>query len=238
MDKLFDIEGPVIQFLNRIADLMILNFLVMICCLPIITAGAAFTAMHYVLLKIARKEEGYLVKGFFKSFKENFKQATIIWLAMLAIIAFYAADFYIFKYSEVEFSRIFIIIFLALAFVFILTSVYVFPVLAHFENSTKNILRNAVSIAILDFPKSILMVVIYILPFVLMYLSTYSWVFIFMFGISLPAYACAMIYSNIFKKFEPEGAEIVSDYDFSVNTDEENDDAGEVIDEMSEEIDE
>ena len=223
MGKLFDIEGPVIQFLNRVADLMILNFLVMICCLPIVTAGAAFTAMHYVLLKIARKEEGYLVKGFFKSFKENFKQSTIIWMLMLAIIAFYAVDFYIFRYSEVEFSRVFIIIFLALAFVFILTSVYVFPVLARFENSTKNILKNAVSIAILDFPKSIVMVVIYVLPFVLMYLSSYSWVFIFMFGISLPAYACAMIYSSIFKKFEPEGAEIVSDYDFSVNTDEGND---------------
>lgn len=230
MGKLFDIEGPVIQFLNRVADLMILNFLVMICCLPIITAGAAFTAMHYVLLKIARKEEGYLVKGFFKSFKENFKQATIIWLAMLAIVAFYAVDFYIFRYSEVEFSRFFIIIFLALAFVFILTSVYVFPVLSRFENSTKNILKNAVSIAILDFPKSIVLVVIYVLPFVLIYLSSYSWVFVFMFGISLPAYAAAMIYSSIFKKFEPEGAEIVSDYDFSVNTDEGNEETDEETD--------
>lgn len=227
MGKLFDIEGPVIQFLNRVADLMILNFLVMICCFPIITAGAAFTAMHYVLLKIARKEEGYLVKGFFKSFKKNFKQATIIWLAMLAIIAFYSVDFYIFKNSEVEFSRIFIIIFLALAFVFILTAVYAFPVLARFENSTKNILKNAVSIAILEFPKSIVMVVIYILPVVLVCISTYSWVFVFMFGISLPAYAVAMIYSNIFKKFEPEGAEIVSDYDFSVSTDEGNEEIDE-----------
>ena len=227
MDKLFDIEGPVIQFLNRVADLMILNFLVMLCCLPIITAGAAFTAMHYVLLKIARKEEGYLIRGFFKSFKENFKQATLIWLGILVVVALYAVDFYIFRNSEVEFSRIFIILFLALAFVFILTAVYVFPLLARFNNSIKNTLKNAISIAILDFPKSIVMVVIYILPFALMYLSSYSWVFIFMFGISLPAYAAAMIYSSIFKKFEPESAEIVSDYDFSVNTD----DGNEEIDE-------
>lgn len=220
MGKLFDIEGPVIQFLNRVADLMILNFLVMLCCIPVFTAGAAFTAMYYVLLKIARKEEGYLLKGFFKSFKENFKQATLIWLGMLVITAFYALDLYIFKNADVEFSRIFLVIFLAVAFVFILTSIYVFPLLARFNNSIKNTLKNAVSIAILYFPKSILLVVVYILPVALLYISTYSWVFVFIFGISLPAYVSALIYSEIFKKFEPKGPEIVSDYDFSVNTDE------------------
>ena len=222
MNRLFDIEGPVIQFLNRVADLMILNFLVILCCIPIITAGAAFTAMHYVLLKIVRKEEGYLVRGFFKSFKENFKQATLIWLGILIVAALYAIDFYIFRNMEVEFSRYFLMLFLALAFVFILTALYVFPLLSRFNNSIKNLLKNAISIAILYFPKSLIMVVMYVVPFALVYLSTYSWVFVFMFGISLPAYASAMIYSDIFKKFEPKGPEIVSDYDFSVNTDEGN----------------
>ena len=134
MGKLFDIEGPVIQFLNRVADLMILNFLVMLLCIPVITAGAAFTSMHYVLLKIARKEEGYLIRGFFKSFKDNFRQATLIWLGMLAVIALYAVDFYIIRYSEMEFSKFFLVLFLALLFVFILTAVYVFPILARFDN--------------------------------------------------------------------------------------------------------
>lgn len=227
MGKLFDIEGPVIQFLNRVADLLILNFLVMICCIPIITAGAAFTAMHYVLLKIARKEEGYLLRGFFKSFKENFRQATLIWLGMLAVIAFFSADFYILRYSELEFTKFFLVLFLAVAILFVITAVYVFPVLARFDNSIKNIIKNAVSIAIVDFPKTIILVVIYILPIALVYFFDYSWVFVFMFGISLPSYASAVIYSGIFKKFEPEGLEIVSDYDFSVSTD----DGDEEIDE-------
>ncbi|MCH5249794.1 MAG: DUF624 domain-containing protein [Lachnospiraceae bacterium] len=231
MNRLFDIEGPVIQFLNRVADLMILNFLVILCCIPVITAGAAFTAMHYVLLKIVRKEEGYLVRGFFKSFKENFKQATLIWLGILIVAALYAVDFYIFRNMEVEFSRYFIILFLALAFVFILMALYVFPLLSRFNNSIKNLLKNAISIAIVYFPKSLIMVVIYVVPFALVYLSDYSWVFVFMFGISLPAYASAMIYSDIFKKFEPKGPEIVSDYDFSVNTDETDEGNEEGIDE-------
>lgn len=221
MGRLLDIEGPVIQFLNRVADLMILNLLVMLCCIPVVTAGAAFTAMHYVLLKMARKEEGYLVKGFFKSFRQNFKQATIIWLGILLIIAFFVADFMIFKYTEIEFSKIFITLFLAIAIVFVVTAVYVFPVLARFNNSTKYIIRNALSLAILNVPKTIMIIIIYAIPWVIAYFSTFSWVFIFLFGISLPAYLSAYIYSGIFKKFEPEETAVTSDYDFSVNADEE-----------------
>lgn len=227
MGKFFDIDSPFIQFLNRVADLMILNFLVMICCLPIFTIGASYTAMHYVLLKMVRKEEGYLIRGFFKSFKQNFKQATLIWLGMLVLIAFFGVDFWIFRYSEMEFSKIFMIIFLALALVFAFTAVYVFPVLARFDNSIKNILKNSVSLAILNPPKTILMTVAYVLPLGLMYFFDYAWMFAFLFGISLPAYASAFVYSGIFKKFEPEGQTVASDYDFSVNTDEGNEEIDE-----------
>lgn len=222
MGKILDIEGPFIQFLNRVADLMILNILVMLLCIPIITAGAAFTAMHYVLLKMARKEEGYLIKGFFKSFRQNFKQATLIWLGMLVLIAFFAVDFWIFKYTQMEFSKIFITLFLAVAVVAIMTAVYVFPILARFNNSTKYIIRNAFSLAILNVPRTILMIIFYVSPLVIAYFSTFSWVFVFIFGISLPAYLSAFVYSGIFKKFEPDESAVTSDYDFSVNVDEGN----------------
>ncbi len=222
MDKLFDIEGPFIQFLNRVADLMILNFLVIFCCIPVVTAGAAFTAEHYVLLKMARREDGYIVKGFFKSFKENFKQATILWLIMLVLAAFYAVDFYIIRNADVEFTKIFLVLFLAIAFICIFTGVYVFPLLSHFNNSIKNILRNALSISMLNIPKTLMIIAVYVIPFVWLYFSDFAFVIIFLFGASLPAYAAAMIYSGIFKKYEPENKEIVSDYDFSVKMDEGN----------------
>ena len=83
MGKIFDMDSPVMRVLNRVGDLLILNVLMIVCCIPVITAGAAFTAMHYVLLKIVRGEEGYLIRGFFKSFRSNFRQATLIWLLSL-----------------------------------------------------------------------------------------------------------------------------------------------------------
>ena len=73
--KFLEIDSPFMRVLGRIADLMIINFLTILLCIPVVTAGAAFTAMHYVMLKLVRDEEGYIVKQYFKSFKENFVQS-------------------------------------------------------------------------------------------------------------------------------------------------------------------
>ncbi|MCM1155423.1 MAG: DUF624 domain-containing protein [Roseburia sp.] len=222
MGRFFDLESPFMRFLNLVGDLMILNFLVLICCLPIFTAGAAFTGMHYVLLKVVRGEEGYLVRGFFKSFKQNFRQATLIWLMMLVVIGIIGGDFLIFAYSDVEFPKAFIIFILALAVLMLMVSVYIFPVLSRFDNTIKNTLKNAFYMAILNLPKTILMVLLLILPLVIVYFSAYAGIFVIMFGISLPAYLSAFLYSKIFKKFEPEAAAVVSDFEFTISTDEGN----------------
>ena len=71
MGRLFNLDNPVMNALNKLADLIILNFLTMICCIPIFTIGASATALHYVALKIVRDEETYIIKGFFKSFRQN-----------------------------------------------------------------------------------------------------------------------------------------------------------------------
>lgn len=221
MGKFLDMDSPIMRFLNRVADLMIMNFLMMLCCIPVITAGAAFTAMHYVFLKVVRGEEGYLIKGFFKSFKENFKQATIIWLLMLLVIAVYVGDSFIFNYSGLTFPKALVIAVVAVAVLLVLIAVYVFPLQARFENSVKNTLKNAMILAFANLPKTLLMVACYALPIVIVYFSSYAILFVFLFGISAPAYGAAWIYSGIFKKLEPETEE-VSDLEFSLRIDEGN----------------
>ena len=81
--KAFDLDGPIMRVLSKISDLLILNIITIICCIPIITAGAAFTAMHYCCLKLVRGKETSMTQDFFHSFKDNFKQSTIIWLIFL-----------------------------------------------------------------------------------------------------------------------------------------------------------
>ncbi len=221
MGKIFDMDSPVMRVLNRVGDLLILNVLMIVCCIPVITAGAAFTAMHYVLLKIVRGEEGYLIRGFFKSFRSNFRQATLIWLLMLLVVAVYVGDIWIFNYSGLVFPKPLIIAVAAVAFVLLMIAVYVFALQARFENSVKNTLKNAMLLAFANLPRTILMMACYILPLVLGYFSTYALLFVIMLGISAPAYAAAWIYSGIFKKLEPEPEEAASDLEFSLRMDEE-----------------
>lgn len=216
MGKLFDLDSPVMRALGRMGDLLIMNMLVIICCIPVITAGAAFTGMHYVFLKMMRDEEGYLVRGFFKSFKQNFKQATIIWLGMLAVFAIYVIDIIIFGQSGISFPGVLVAAFFAMGILLLLVAMYVFPLLARFDNTIRNTLRNAVIVSFANLPKTLLMAFFYALPLIIGYFSVYSYIFIFLFGVSAPAYGAAWLYSSIFKKYEP-ATEQVSDMDFSVD---------------------
>ncbi len=216
MGKIFDMDSPLMRFLNRVGDMLILNFVMILCCIPVITIGAACTAMHYVLLKIVRDEEGYLVRGFFKSFVRNFKQATIAWLLMLVVIAVYLGDWLIFSYSGIAFPKALVIAVVAVGVIALMVSLYVFPLIARFENTVRNTIKNAAILAFANLPKTLGMAFLYALPLIIGYFSAYSYIFIFMFGISLPAYGAAWLYSGIFKKFEPESEQTL-DMDFSVN---------------------
>ena len=72
MGKIFNLDSPFVQFMSRVADLMWLNILFLLCCIPIFTVGASTTAMYYVTLKMVRNEDSYITKSFIKSFKQNF----------------------------------------------------------------------------------------------------------------------------------------------------------------------
>ena len=71
MDRFFDANNPLMRFLSWLVDLVIINVLTIVCAVPIVTAGASFTAMNYVLLHKARDNETYIGKMFFHSFRDN-----------------------------------------------------------------------------------------------------------------------------------------------------------------------
>ena len=207
MSRFFNLDSPIMSGLSKMADLIYLNVLTLICCIPIVTIGAAFTSMHYVLLKMVRNEEGYITRLYFKSFKENFKQATILWLIILVIIAVLVGDYFIFNYSGIEFPAALQIAFFAVGILIAISLIYTFPVLARFENTIIGTLKNSLFISILSLPKTILMLICYAVPFVIFFTSVALMPLVFMFGISGPGYIAALLYNGTFKKFEPEAEE-------------------------------
>lgn len=215
MGRLFDLDSPVFSFLSKMADLIYLNVLTFICCLPIVTVGASMTALNYVVLKMVRNEEGYITRSFFKSFKQNFKQATIIWLMILAAVAVLAGDAFILRYSSLTFPSWLRIALTVVGVVLMFTLMHVFPVLSRFENSIKNTFKNSLFMGILTFPKTLLMMVCWMIPVLIAGFFLQALPVVFAFGISGPAFVCALLYNKTFKRFEPV-EEITGDEDWTV----------------------
>lgn len=204
MGSIFNLDSPLMQGLGKVADLMILNLIAVICCIPIVTVGASLTALNYMSLKIVRGEETYIIKGFFKSFKENFKQATAIWLLLLLAYIILIGDFFIMKNSGLEFHIAFKVIIIVVGVILLFTTMYVFPVLAKFDNTIKRTFKNAFIMSILQFPKTILMIILYLLPPVIAILFPQVMPVAFLFGLSAPAWVSAMLYNKFFKKLEDQ----------------------------------
>lgn len=200
--RILDIDGPLIQFLSKMADLMWLNILTMICCIPIITAGASLTALNYMALKIVRNEEGYITRGFFKAFKENFKQSTAIWCLFLVVACVLGIDYRIMTTTDVKIGNVLQMLILITAMMTVFTLLYVFPVQAKFSNSIMRTIWNAFVLSIVQFPKTILMIVLYALPYVMVYLWNGIFPVSFVFCLSLPALLSAKLYNKLFMSLE------------------------------------
>lgn len=203
MGKWFDIESPLIQFLNKVADLMWLNILTLLCCIPIITVGASLTSAHYVALKLHRNEEGYITKDFFRSFKMNFKQSTAIWLIIMLVLIVFSADFYIMNnVEEVKIPTALQVVIMAIAILFLFMVLWVFAVQAKFVNTVTKTIKNAFALSVIQIPRTILMVILYVLPYVLCIFSLRLFPIILVLGISVPVYVSAMLYNKMFKRLE------------------------------------
>lgn len=222
MGRFFNIDSPIMSGLNKLADLIWLNILTFICCIPIITVGASLTALNYVALKMVRDEEGYVTKAYFKSFKQNFKQATIIWLIMLLVAAVIIGDLFIFIYSGIAFPSWVKVALVAITALALFATMHVFPVLARFENTVANTFKNSFYMGILSLPKTIIMMVIWAVPTLISFYFFQAFPLVIGLGISGPVFISAMLYNKTFKKFEPE-EEILDDSEWTASEGEEAD---------------
>ena len=210
MGKIFSLDSPFVQFMNRVADIMWLNILFIICCIPVITIGASVTAMYYVTLKMVRNEESYITKSFFKSFKLNFRQATVIWLILAIAGGLLAFDYAIMTGRlgvSIENSTLAsaMQVFLIVVFIFyIFTATFVFPVLSKFYNSIKNTIKNAFIMSIRHFPVTLACIAVgIIVALLIIYIPIMLMLSIFLL-FSLAAYACSFLFVRVFDKYIPE----------------------------------
>lgn len=153
MARIFSYESKVSQVFLRIAYGCFLNLLWFLCSIPIVTIGASTTALYDVAMRIAEERDGDLAQQFFRAFKLNFKQATAIWLPLLALGVFLGADIWVLNHLRAHATfgpGVFWTIILALVIVaciaYIVELMYVFPLIARLENTNLAMMKNALLI--------------------------------------------------------------------------------------------
>lgn len=204
-------DSPFMNFLNRAADIVILNILFVLCCIPVVTIGASCTALYSITLKMVKGEEAYAAKGFFIAFKNNFKQSTIVWIFVLLLIFLLGADFYIIGYLSESMAKIMYILLTGVSIVCLMVVLYLFPYIARFYNKTLECVKNALYISILNFPYTLLLLFLTLGLFFITFYNVNTMgrgIIIWLLGgFALYAFVTSFLFRHIFSKYEQKEGE-------------------------------
>ena len=201
---ILSVKSRLVHFLEFLFDLIVLNLLTLLCCIPIITVGAAMTALYRSLFEI-RNGNGNIVKGYFKAFIDNIRPGLVLGLILLLI----SISFFLYVYfsqgmiANGDFIVMLGIVFVAIIFFF--PMIFVFPLLAMFDNSALRTLSNAFLLTFRHAGTSLAVLIMYSLPLVILLINQTWFLRVMplfaMFGFSLPGWFASGFFVRVFAKY-------------------------------------
>lgn len=203
MSNFFNMDNGFFTALSKFVDIIIISLVWLICCIPIITIGPATTSLYYAVVKVIRRERGYLVREFFRSFKMNFKIGTIsgIILTLLYLILFFDRNFA----ASLEGNQRVIMysIFNVMLLLLFCTTLYIFPILSRFNVGVKQLFKTSLFLAIRHLPTTILLAIITIA----FMLGTYIIPIAVLIAPALCTLLISLLLERVLKKYMPEKSE-------------------------------
>lgn len=138
MKDFLSIDSKLYKYCTMLGDMILLTILWLLCSIPLITTGAATTGIYYVLTRMLSGREGYVTGDFFKSFKQNFLQATI-----LTVFLYIAGFLVYFNFMHLQEGSILLPMQYVLCFELTSISIYIFPILSRFDMSVPKLIQTA-----------------------------------------------------------------------------------------------
>lgn len=174
MQLFFSPDSKFTQIIARFCDIVVLNVLYVLTCLPLFTVGAANAALYTVVFRMDTDREERLFSTYFRAFRENFRQATGIWLILVLFAA--ASCVNMVRFSDLGGTLgYFLFLFAMLILLMVaLTMSYVFPLLSQFRSTGRDSLKNALLLCVAHLPRSIIVAIINIFPWTLLLLNLYT----------------------------------------------------------------
>lgn len=211
--KFLSYDSPFSQLLLKLCYSCYLNLLWLICCIPIVTIGASTTALYYTSLKIVRGEDHALGHMFFRSFRANFRQSTVLWLILLATGLFLAGDGYLayrLRAASTGAPAVLWTLILALvigaAVVYTIVLLFVFPLVASVSNTNWAMLKNSFFIGARYLFCTIL---VFVVHFAMFFAVVSIFTPLFLLGEGLCALISSYLMSNVLRacSYDPDQEE-------------------------------
>ena len=203
--KLFDQDNPIIAFLARLVDAVVLHFIWLLCCIPVVTIGPATVALYYVLMKAVRNEGSRYYRMYFTAFKENFRKGMFLGLVFLAGAGLLVGAGFLYKslyeYTGANFLYIMTYISAALVLVWLLVFQYAFPMLARFDNTVRKTVTNSFFLMVGNFGWTFVMAAVFAGFYALVIMLFQIFFPLIILGYGLIALINSYILNRIFKPY-------------------------------------
>ena len=205
--KIIDPDSPLILALGKLSDVIICNILFVLFSLPFFTIGASSAALYSCMQKLLDdREDDLIIKDFWRAFKGNFRQATVIWLLAFAVIAFLMVFYYIATQMLDVLGRAYLLPFFLIAFFFFCGYQYLFPIQARYRLKINDTIKNAYLLSIAALPWTLLALLVLalslFLTFYMMDLSMGLFIWAVL-GFGIVDYLNCLLFRQAFKKLDP-----------------------------------
>ena len=171
MGNLFNMDNAFFRFMGKLFDVVALNLVFIIVCIPLVTIGPAISALYYASVKSIRRDRSYPIKEFFKAFKRDFKQSFIVGLILVLAAAIIYVDIrFVVDYIKNDFTAmryVYLVIGMVISFI----SVYIFPLISRFSLKISGLFRLSFYLAIRHLLTTIVSIILLFGGFVLVYIS-------------------------------------------------------------------
>lgn len=209
MKDAFNVDTPFFRTMARIGDIFLLNLIFVITSIPVITIGTSVTALITIAIKMTTNKEGYIVSGYLKAFKTNFRQATLIHIlfGVIGFILFFDLHFWV--TLQMGAASLMIIVSVIPVIIYLMVLLYVYVQQAVFDNSIFATIRNALLMAVKNLPVTILLVMVMIAVLIGLCISNVVRVFMLLYGFGLLGYGMAIVYRYLYREYldEPDAEE-------------------------------
>lgn len=211
MENYFDPDSGIMTTLSNMADLVIANILWVLTSIPIVTIGASTSALYSVVRTPGEKRYSASVfKNYFRAFRRNFKTATAAFLILLPPAVLVAINILLVVFGLLEDSIVAYVICGISILLFLFTWSYVFPLIAHFENTAFKSVVNALVLSVMHLPTTVAVTVLNLIPLiVLLFFTNFFFNFIVLWILlvfALIAKANSLLLERVFARYLPKEA--------------------------------